>query len=574
MFLKYSLLYTFLLVSILSINSQEIPFPEIEYSSPIRFPTQLSGTFGELRGRHFHAGLDIKSSNGNIGDPIYAVADGWVSRLRVSGGGYGQAIYIDHPNGTRSVYAHINKFSPELSQIVLDSQYLYQSFAVDLTFDENQLKIKRGQKIAEMGNKGHSYGPHLHFEMRNAVNDVPYNPHLFNIPFNFHDGQPPVIDGLEITWLDDNYAVRKRQTVPLTRNGRNYTTANEIKIPYFQKFSFSLRTHDRQNGTHNRNGVYSIEVWQDTSFLQLIRMDSIPYEITHQLEAHIDFPLYKEKNQRYHVLSQLPGNILPIYQSKPKQLYYKIDNGKTEKYRIKVSDFIGNAAEITLNITGTDEMPDYEKQPFNYSLFHESANLIQLNDYSLYFPEESLYSDQNLYLTEVRDNSTGILAPYLHIFNENIPLNKAVSIKYKLNENISAKKGIFLARCEDKRIVNIGSEVRSDSIIGESRSLGTFTIKQDTVPPVIRTIRSTPNPPTGYRFVFEIKDNVQAGRNAKPLRMWAELDGKWHLGEEEAMTSRFYVPVPEQKSGQMHVLKIYAEDSMGNLRVNTIEFKY
>src|SRR5699024_7461504 len=142
-------------------------------------------------------------------------------------------------------------------------------------------------------------------------------------------------------------------------------------------------------------------------------------------------------------------------------------------YTIEVSDFKGNTSSIQFDVKGIEERIALPKRPFNYHLYHDSANLVKLNDFAIYFPLHAMYRHSNIYLTEVIDKSA--LSPTLQIFNEDIPLNKAIDIKYKLSEDqLKANKKFFLARCNGKSVTNIGSEIRNDSIIGRSRSMGTF----------------------------------------------------------------------------------------------------
>jgi len=158
------------------------------YHPPIKLPFKLAGTFGELRPNHFHAGIDIKTE-GTEGYRLYAIEDGYISRIKISRGGYGNALYINHPNGVTSVYAHMQKFEPELQQFVTDLQYELRKFEIDYSPETPIFEFKKGDIIGLSGNPGSSTGPHLHFELRETASENPLNPLKYG--FNCTDNIAP-----------------------------------------------------------------------------------------------------------------------------------------------------------------------------------------------------------------------------------------------------------------------------------------------------------------------------------------------------------------------------------------------
>ena len=142
-----------------------------EWVPPVDFPIKLSGTFGEFRNNHFHAGLDIKTK-GREGVEIKSFNSGWVKRIRVSLNGYGKALYIGHLDGLTSVYGHLKKFSPKIESYLKKKQYEKESYVIQLFPKVNELKIEKGEVIGYSGNTGGSYGPHLHFEIREEKGQV------------------------------------------------------------------------------------------------------------------------------------------------------------------------------------------------------------------------------------------------------------------------------------------------------------------------------------------------------------------------------------------------------------------
>ena len=170
--------YTIWLVLFLSAMCfGQTKYPQDYFQSPLGIPLVLAGTFGELRSNHFHAGIDIKTQL-RQGFPVYAIAEGTVTRIKISHWGYGKAIYVAHPSGHTSVYAHLKKFSPDIEAYVKKAQYAKESFEIELFPDYGDLKVDKGDVIAYSGNSGSSAGPHLHFEIRNSVSEKPTNPLL------------------------------------------------------------------------------------------------------------------------------------------------------------------------------------------------------------------------------------------------------------------------------------------------------------------------------------------------------------------------------------------------------------
>ncbi|HHB80117.1 MAG TPA: M23 family metallopeptidase [Saprospiraceae bacterium] len=204
--MKYSMrTYIFLALTILVLSTSFLifgeSFPKGEFRSPIKYPISLSGTYGELRPNHFHAGIDIKSPNGQSGADIVAAADGYVSRIKVRSGGYGNAIYMNHPNGYTTVYGHLSKFGPQIARYVKKKQYQKESFSVDLHPPSDMFRFHKGDVIGFMGNTGTSSGPHLHFEIRDRRTEEPLNALRFGLPVK--DDLPPKLHKLKTYFLDD-----------------------------------------------------------------------------------------------------------------------------------------------------------------------------------------------------------------------------------------------------------------------------------------------------------------------------------------------------------------------------------
>jgi murein DD-endopeptidase MepM/ murein hydrolase activator NlpD len=209
---------------LLAFNTEKTDYPKNDFRSPINFPLLLSGTFAELRPNHFHGGLDIKpKKRGRQGDAIVAIADGYVSRIRSSAYGYGNAVYIKHENGYSSVYAHLQKFTPNLVDFVTAKQYENQSFEIDIMPKIDSFKVKKGEQIGYLGTTGGSLGPHLHFEIRENSSEKTVNPLLFGL--NVSDNSPPFMQLLKVYELN-----HLQETINSTEYTVKKTSKNKYSI--------------------------------------------------------------------------------------------------------------------------------------------------------------------------------------------------------------------------------------------------------------------------------------------------------------------------------------------------------
>jgi hypothetical protein len=275
--------------------AQNNQYPQDFFRSPIDGRIYLSGTFAELRSNHFHAGIDIKTG-GEIGKNIYAIADGYVSRIKVSPYGYGHAVYIAHPNGFTSVYGHLNEILGPYGVYVKQQQYSKQKFALDLYFQVDQFPVNKGDTIAISGNTGSSGGPHLHFEIRETATQEPINPLLFG--YQIKDHITPKIRGLRIYPAEKKTLINgENQAVGFSLRGwgKEYKLLNSDTISISGDFYTAINTIDKQNDSENRNGVYQIELWIDSTLFYMHNMERINFSTSRYLNTLIDFDHYKKK---------------------------------------------------------------------------------------------------------------------------------------------------------------------------------------------------------------------------------------------------------------------------------------
>ena len=261
------LFLSFWLFSILfTLNSQEY-----NLNSPIDLPLNLSGTFGEFRSSHFHYGLDV-TTNKKSGYNVYSIDSGSITRIKVSTSGYGKVLYINHPNGLTSIYAHLKEFSPKIQEYIKTQQYLNKSYSVQKFFNNGEMKVNKGDLIGYTGNTGGSSGPHLHFEIRDTKSQNPINPLSFN--YKYDDSNRPIITSLYVFDEDDSFKKDNPKKYEIKKINDSLYIAD--KIIYSNKIGIGIEVYDRQSkNNYNRNGVYEVKMFLDSVLSFSYKMDKI-----------------------------------------------------------------------------------------------------------------------------------------------------------------------------------------------------------------------------------------------------------------------------------------------------------
>ena len=326
-------------------------------------PFVLLGTFGEIRKNHFHSGIDI-STNQLEGKPVFAAADGFVSRIKISNGGFGKAIYVSHPNGFVTVYGHLKKFNKLIQAYVIKAQYEKQSYEIELYPTVAELNVKKREVIAFSGNSGDSDGPHLHFEIRDRKTEEPINPFHFGLRVN--DTIPPVISNFRIFSVPGSGVLKNTDTAATfnilkTIPGYSLRTIEPIRV--FGKIGFGIETTDYQQSSEAILGIYSVTLKVDDAVIYQYKMDRINFNDMRYVNAHIDYRMKIRENRSILRCFRLPGNHLSIYSKAIKEGYFNFFNDSTYELEIRVADFNGNQSILNLKMIGSSALSQSLIQP-------------------------------------------------------------------------------------------------------------------------------------------------------------------------------------------------------------------
>lgn len=561
-------------VILLAFNQADdsFPYPNGYFRMPIEGKIRLSGTFGELRPQHFHAGIDIK---GYIGQPIRAAAEGYISRVKVSPGGYGKVLYISHPNGYTSVYAHLSQFTEEVERYVKKAQYEQKKYAIDLRPEVNNFLFKKGEQIAKMGVTGRSYGPHVHFEIRNTATDKVLNPLLFDLIA--HDTRPPRLQGFKVipvdkrgnTWSGSHYDVKQIKKGIYQPRINNDTI--EVKNA---QIGIALQAYDQLNAAPNKNGIYELMLYRDSILQFHLKMDSLSLSQVRYLNAHLDYEDWWLTGDYFHKCFRLAGdNQNTIYAKN--QGVLTLEKGQTTHIHIKAYDKAGNNSNLSFWLKRRDEKYKLYAAPPYYLLSHDIANGINSDGLQLAFPKGTFYQDVYFQQAATYEHSNNVYSLIQHLHYPSTPTHDYFELAIKAIRSIPAhlKDKAFIAHCtKNQQILNCGGVWKKDWLYSKVRVLGDFHIAIDEVPPIIDPINFRRNMQREREVAFLIKDDIASAANVKGLTYEGLIDGEWVLFTFDPKRNRITHQFEKSLTRGKHTLLLKVQDAVGNERTFENEF--
>lgn len=542
-------------------------YPQNYFRSPVDAPIRLSGTFGELRPNHLHAGIDIKARDGKNGQAIYAIADGYVARIKVQSGGYGNALYIVHPNGYMSVYAHLQNFADNVAAFVKKKQYEKKSFNVDLYLNGETFRVYKGEQIGNLGTSGRSFGPHLHFEIRDNKTQKPINPLLFGL--EMQDNIAPKLHNLKIYHLNDKLETIDTKIHSLVKLGGNrYRIKGDTLAIAAWRAGFGFKVYDHHNGVSNWNGIYALDMYQDGNLVHSFDMETFSFGESRYINAHLDYAEQKLKKSYYNRSYKLPGNRLSIYNKN--EGIVTLHKHIPSNIKVVAKDVDGNESILDFWVKRAEVKPVTPKS-YNYNLLYNRPNTIDNGDMKAIFPKGTFYENAYLHYRTSADASEGIYSPMYHLHDVSLPVHKYFDLSIRPEGiPIALREKAFIAFCDEKNnISSCGGKWKGDFIMAKVRSLGDYCIMIDEEPPTIRPVSFRRDMRGRSKMSFKIKDNMPTTGKARGLSFSARVDGRWILMEYDEKNDLLVHRFDHRIGKGEHLLKLTLRDDRGNS--NTIE---
>jgi len=533
--LKIFLSFSFLLLNLLALSQN--------CKSPIGSNIYLSGTFGELRNNHFHTGIDIKTK-GKIGEKIFNVKDGFVSRIKISSSGYGKALYIEHNDGTTSVYAHLEKFNEEIEKYIKNLQYKKKTFQIDHYLNNKDFFYNSGDLIAISGNTGSSAGPHLHFEIRDTETQKPINPLSCNIEIK--DEIAPVIKKLKVYFLDLDSS-----TVLNCKKNNNYYIKEKIQTN--GKIAFGVNCYDQHNGSRNINGVYSIDLYCDNVKVYRFEANKLDFSKNRYINNHIDYYEKHVNRIKFHKCYVDINNTLENYVDLINRGIINSEN--KHEIRIEISDYNLNTSVLEFDIENSSNIKLIKKEnEFKRKFYHDRANVINEKDFQLHMKKKSLYRDIDFDYQVIESENQNRKIYKCHYAYE--PLHKEFVISIKANKR---DKNLYVAKIDNGKLIYIGNKIRGNFVSAKSKSFGEFCLAADSINPKIFLLnRKNLELKKNSKISFKIKDNESGIKNYE-----GKINDRWVLFEYDLKKNKIFHEIDSTYSVPIK-LDLTVTDNVGN----------
>ena len=540
-------------------------YPLDYFRSPLDIPLRLAGTFGELRNNHFHAGIDIKT-NRRIGLPVYATADGYISRIKVAIWGYGKVIYINHPNGYTTVYAHLNKFGDEIQEYVKNIQYEKESYETGNIFPKkDQFIVAKGQIIGYSGRTGGFVAPHLHYEIRNTKTEKIINPLLFGIKIK--DSIAPKIKKLIAYPIGLNSKINKslkNQSLSIKKDSLNNYTANRLTAS--GKIGFGINVYDLLGKELNKNGIYSLEMKINGKRKYYHDVETFSFSESKFINLLIDYEYFSKYKNRIQKTFREKENKLSIYEGLIENGSITISEGLNYQVEIIAKDFIGNRSSIKIPVIGlkSETMINQQRDTTAYKIVKNKFQKFSKDGVTIAFPKNTFYKDFFLNFSVNERNAT--------IHKPTIPLDKKFTITFdSIMYNESELDHIYIANMNNKKYpYYMDTRKKSNKIFTTTKTLGKYGLLTDNQIPKIYNPNFKSNDWVSRLMYLTIKiSDSQSGIKSYE----AYIDNEWILMEYDVKKKKLSYDFRDKKLvGSKHIFKLVVSDNVGNTNTYNSSF--
>ena len=553
--MKYPIFFSllFFIGSVQSGYAQETDTDKTSFTPPFDFPITFSGNFGEIRANHFHGGLDFKTG-GTIGKPVRALADGYISRIRVTHGS-GYVLDVAYDNGYSTINRHLSAFVGDVARRVEDLQYEKESWEVEITPEPDEYPVKAGQIIALSGNTGYSFGPHLHLDMIETATDEYIDP----LPFfmdKVKDKTAPRAEGIMLFPQPGKGVVEGKQT-------RRAFPAHPTKpITAWGLIGAGIRAYDYMDGVQNKYGVKTVILEVDGEEVFRSTVDRFAYEENRYINSWTHGQYMKsfiEPGNRLRMLQASNGNrgLVEINEERPYRFVYTL------------SDALGNTSKVRFTVQGQKTTIAPVEHREKYALKWDKVNYLQEPGLELVIPKGMLYDDVLLNYS-VRADSGDIAFTY-QLNDTRIPMHGTCDLRIGLRRRPVEDMAKYYVAGVTARggKYRIGGKYEDGVMKVRIRDLGTYTVAVDTVPPVITPLNQAQWGRTG-KIIFKAKDK-ETGINTYR----GTIDGKYALfGKPNSISGNLVCELDPKhvEKGGKHVVEMTVTDGCGNRTTEQFDF--
>ena len=542
----------------------QVVYPDKYFRLPLDIPMSLSGTFGEIRPNHLHSGIDLRT-NQVEGYPVYAVADGYISRIRVQAWGFGNALYIDHPNGYTSVYGHLQRYNEKITSWLRQRQYDLQQFEVDIALKPGELMVSKNDIVALTGSSGSSGGPHLHFEIRNTLTEYPINPLLFG--YNLADTIAPRIKSIRIIPVKGRGMVNGK-TTPVdilisksTHNNYRLTSSKPIEVS--GEIAFGIEAEDFQNGNSIPTGVYSIGFYLDDICYTSFRMETFSFSQNKAANSILDYDECMRSKHRYIRSIVDPWNPLKIYDVDRDQGILMFKDNERHLIRCEVKDIQGNTSELIFSVDSKDvHINSMAHKGYQKIFYGNKNNTFEAANMIISIPKGDLYD--TLYFTYHSDPGNRRLVSDLHsIHDKYTPVHNLYTLRIRTKPLKLAlrDKAVMVRMDDDGSFISEGGEWSKGFMTAKVKNFGRFGVALDTIAPVLKPLTNFIKKSYQVSGVmqFRISDNLSGIKSYNGF-----LNGKWVLMNFNGISSRLTLELEGLTTPGENTLRVELEDRVGN----------
>ena len=539
---------------------------EKHFTAPLKIPMLLSGNFGEIRSGHFHSGIDIRT-RGVTGHKVVAAASGYIYRISVSPVGFGKALYIRHPFGYSTVYAHLESFTAEVESYVRSQQYRQQSYSVNLFPPAGRFRVEKGKKIALSGNTGSSMGPHLHFEVRESEGEIPVDP--LGYLEGIKDDIAPIIERIAIYPATSTATVNGRNesvVIPAAGGSGEYTITGDTTLVVSGTIGFGIGLYDLLNDSPNRCGVKSIELYIDDNLRYRFLMERFSFAETRYVNSHTDFKRRVRDNITIQQLFVAPNDRLSLYRDVTERGLYTFNSDRRHNIRIVAKDSHGNSSVVNFDLRACpdSEIP-FNKQELRGELLHYGiSHEFTCDGFQFTIPNNALY-DSVRFLWQRVPGDKELLSDLFRIHNRYTPLHRParLAIRPDTTRGIDPEKMVIVAVNEDNSLSYAGGSMEEGYLVASIQALGDYSVYFDTIPPVVTCDQFYDGADLRGRqeMSFTIRDELSGIGSYNGY-----INGEWALFAYDAKNNRLTYRFDRERieRGSAHFLALIVEDNSGN----------